>query len=149
MHLLGCFIPNFGYARPQKLKISQFFQKMMHYSRLVCVVLLSHHSLRLVHYFSSFFFFFLLYLELGPSSIIIYFCLLPKKKLSTRYNRYFHSHIEDPVLYTVNYNTWQEGCWGDRREGRLHNTTQHTTQHYRSKLFSPLRGICFSIASEE
>ena len=41
---LGRFIPNFGYAPPQKLKINYLFRKMMHYSCLVLVVLLSHHS---------------------------------------------------------------------------------------------------------
>ena len=78
-----------------------------------------------------------LYFELDSFHRSSDFSLLPIFFfLSRRYNHYFHSHIEDPVhckliqrlLYVQgeNYNTWQEGCRGDRREGRLNNTTQHT-----------------------
>ena len=73
----GHFIPNFGYAPPQRLKINYIFRKMMYYSCLVLVVLLSHHSLGLVYYFSSFFFFLLLYLEfLCRYQLFIFACCL-------------------------------------------------------------------------
>ena len=53
MHLVSRFSPNFGYAPPQNLKIIYIFRKMMDYSCLVLVVLLSHHSLGLVSFSSS------------------------------------------------------------------------------------------------
>ena len=52
MHVLW-YIPNFWYAPPQKLKINHFFGKMMYYSCLVLVVLLSHHSLGFALFYSS------------------------------------------------------------------------------------------------
>ena len=76
MHLLriDSFIPNFGYAPPQKLKINYLFQYMMYYICLVFVFLLSHHSLGLVDYFSSSSSSSLFELIVRP---IILFCLLP------------------------------------------------------------------------
>ena len=87
MHLLriDSFIPNFGYAPPQKLKINHIFRKMMYCSCLVFVVLLRHHSLVLLDISSS---------SSSSSSLFwtlslfgrfgwrIYFCLLPIKILS-------------------------------------------------------------------
>ena len=116
-----------------KAQNQSFFWQMMYYSRLVLVVLLSHHSLGLVDYFSSFFFFIW---NLVPSFVrfvfwrqfvnFLFSLIAYNFFLLTVITVIFHSHIEDPVLYTVNYNTWQEGCRGDQRKGGC--ITQHNIQ---------------------
>ena len=45
---LGQFIPNFGYAPPQKLKTNHIFWEMMSHMQNCIAFLLSHHSLDLV-----------------------------------------------------------------------------------------------------
>ena len=44
---LGRFIPNFGYAPPQKLEINNNFRQMMYLISVVFMLFLSHHSLGL------------------------------------------------------------------------------------------------------
>ena len=127
---------------------------MIYYICLVFVVLLSYHSLGLVEFSSSsssssssLFELFvrpICVVQYGMYRTVFILLVAYNSFLLRRYNRYLHSHIEDPVLYTVNYNTWQEGCRGDQREGQLHNTTQHTrynVQHNTRKLFSPSRRL--------
>ena len=115
-----------------------FFQKMMYYSCLVLVVLLSHHSFVLLDIsFSSFSSSSLFEIYQYPSFVDSwpgFLFVAYKNSLLTRYNRYFHSHIEDPVhftLYTVNYNTWQAGAGA--AEGSAGCITTHnipgSTQH--------------------
>ena len=81
---------------------------------LVLVVLLSHHSLDLVPFSPQFL------------PLVAY-----RNSLFNRYNPYFYSNIEEPVLYTVNYNTWKRGCQGNRREWWLYkyNITQENIHH--------------------
>ena len=43
-------------------------------------------------------------------------------------------------MYTVNWNTWQEGCRGDRREGRW-RITQHNIQHLTCRVILTLMGF--------
>ena len=97
------FILNFWYAPPQKLKLNQFFRKMMYYSCLVLVVLLSHHSLGLVLFssFSSSFFFFICPRQMN----IVYSCFAIEN-----YNICLIIAVAVLIWRNVKLNFWYD-CW--------------------------------------